>query len=65
VFTEELKAKNTDVMTKSRIVASWLTTFKGYRIKRRGMEPRPGLFGRMTYSNTWHLEASRREPASR
>ncbi len=53
----EAALNKTDVKTNSRLVVSWLTAVRGYRVKLRTMQPRAGMFGTVKYTQMWLLEA--------
>ena len=57
VFFEEPNLNDSDVKTSSKLMAMWLTTFKGYRVKQRAMEPQLRMFGNMKQVKSWLLEA--------
>ena len=57
LFFEEPNANDSEVRTTSKLVVTWLTLFKGYRVKRRAMEPQPRMFGRVKQAKIWLLEA--------
>jgi hypothetical protein len=49
------KMNNAQQPTTSRFVAWWLTTFRGYRVDRKVLEPKQGIFCNMAYKTTWWL----------
>jgi hypothetical protein len=56
-MVKAVKGGTVSVITNSRFRAWWLTTFKGYEVSSRAVEPKMGPIGQIRYVKHWHLQS--------
>ena len=64
---EDAEMENTvaQVSSQSGMEVWWLTRFRGYKVESISLEPREGLFGRISYKPRWRLRIHTSSPPGR